>query len=268
MQTAWSMTFLAAAARRRVLFVCKPLLIVAAVTVLSGHVSPSVDDNNRYLKITPLRDGVRLSYTVFFGEIPGASERRSIDANRDGRIDDDEAQRFAAKVGAEVAAGVDIEVDGVPQRVQWDLVAAGMGSDAVAAGSFSIDLVAFACGKTSGPHRVLLRDQFRIPRPGETELKVEDSPGVTIKRAHVGPADDPSHDFRFAGPGGPISDDGLELEYTAADKTPSVPTGKCIAAPAKPSSNSKLGLIVIAGMVVLGVAALIAFRRRARPTIS
>src|ERR1043165_3083602 len=66
----------------------KALLAVAAITVLSGHVAPSVDDNNRYLKVTPLRDGIRFAYTVFFGEIPGASVRRTMDRNSDGTIDD------------------------------------------------------------------------------------------------------------------------------------------------------------------------------------
>ena len=263
------MTFLARALRRRTLFgrahtLAKAALAVAAVTLLSGHVAPSVDDNNRYLKVTPLRDGVRLAYTVFFGEIPGASERRSIDSNRDGRIDDAEAQRFADKLGSEVSASIDIEIDGVAQRVQWDLVTAGMGSDAVAAGSFSIDLVAFACGKQAVAHQVRVRDQFRIPRPGETEVKVEDSPGVTVQRAHVGEADDPAHDFRFAGPGGPLADDGLTLEFTATDKTPTVPAGKCTVARSAPAaSSSRLGLLVLAGIVVLGAGVLIVLRRRA-----
>jgi hypothetical protein len=259
------MTFLAAAAARRVLF-AKTVLAVAAVTLLSGHVAPSVDDNNRYLKVTPLRDGIRLAYTVFFGEIPGASQRRTIDANRDGRIDDAEAQRFADKLGSEVSAALDIEVDGAAQRVHWDVVAAGMGSDAVAAGSFSIDLVAFACGTADGPHRVRVRDQFRIPKPGETEVKVEDSPGVTIQRARVGAADDPSHDFRFAGPGGPLSDDGLDLQFTTTDKTPAVPTGKCTVARSTRTrgSGSTLVLIAVGGAIVLGAAALIMVRRRRR----
>ena len=256
------MTFLKAA---------RVFLCVVAVTVLSGHVAPSVDDNNRYLKVTPLHGGVRLAYTVFFGEIPGASERRSIDENRDGRIDDAEAQRFADKLAAQVAAAIDIDVDGSPHRIRWDLVVAGMGSDAVAAGSFSIDMVAFACGKPGASHKVLVRDQFRIPRPGETEVKVEDSPGVTVQRAHVGPADDPTRDFRFAGPGGPLSDDGLALEYTVTDKTPAIPPGKCgggAAQPAKKPSNSLVGLIVIGGVVVLGAAGLIIVRRKRGATAS
>ena len=264
------MTFLAAARRRRTLFgrAARAVLAVVAVTLLSGHVAPSVDDNNRYLKVTPLRDGIRLAYTVFFGEIPGASERRSIDANRDGRIDEAEAQRFADKLGSEVSASIDIEIDGVAQRVQWDLVTAGMGSDAVAAGSFSIDLIAFACGKAGVAHEVLVRDQFRIPRPGETELKVEDSPGVAIRRAHVGPADDPTHDFRFAGPGGPLSDDGLTLEYTASERTPTVPSGKCTVSHSAPTPGrpSPMVWIVLGGAVVLGAVVLGLVRRRGAKT--
>jgi hypothetical protein len=247
----------------------KAALCVVAVTLLSAHVAPSVDDNNRYLKVTPLQDGFRLAYTVFFGEIPGASERRKIDANRDSRIDDAEAKRFADKLGSEVAASIDVEIDGVPQRVQWSVVSPGMGSDAVAAGSFSIDLVAFFCVPgTTGPsrHRVRVRDQFRIPKPGETEVKVEDSPGITIQRARVGAAEDPSHDFRFAGPGGPLSDDGLDLEYVATDKAPTVPNGACAGAgPAATHDSRTMLLVVITAIALLiGAGGWLVWRRRSR----
>lgn len=249
----------------------KAALCVVAVTVLSSHVAPSVDDNNRYLKVTPLRDGFRLAYTVFFGEIPGAAERRKIDANRDSRIDDAEAKRFADKVGAEVAASIDVETDGVAQRVQWSVVSPGMGTDAVAAGSFSIDLIAFVCmpgttGPSGGTHRVRLRDQFRIPKPGETEVKVEDSPGVTIRRARVGAADDPSHDFKFVGPGGPMSDDGLDLEYAATDKTPALPDGSCAPAAAATASGGSWRILGIAAAIglAIGIGALVRWRRTRR----
>ena len=244
----------------------KAALAVVAVTVLSAHVAPSVDDNNRYLKVTPLRDGFRLAYTVFFGEIPGASERRNLDGNRDGRIDEAEAKRFADKLGAEVADALTLDTNGAAQRVRWSQVTPGMGSDAVAAGSFSIDLVTFVCTGPGPRHHIRIRDQFRIPKPGETEVKVEDSPGVTIQRARVGAADDPSHDFRFVGPGGPLSDDGLELDYTTSDKTPAMPAGACTAAsPARGSSTSRWP-IVLAALAALALAAggFVLLRRRAR----
>jgi hypothetical protein len=240
----------------------KSALVVAAITVLSGHVAPSVDDNNRYLKLTPLRDGVRVAYTVFFGEIPGAAERRKLDENRDGRIDDGEANRFAAKLGAEVADAIDLDANGAPHRLRWSLVTPGMGTDAVTGGAFSVDLIAFVCLPAGSRQRLRLRDQFRIPKPGETEVRVEDSPGVTFHRARVGAADDPNREFRFAGPGGPLSDDGLELEYTASDKTPALPQGTCEAtAPARTSSGT--AIVIGAVIVALAIAgALVIWRRR------
>jgi hypothetical protein len=94
-----------------------------------------------------------------------------------------------------------------------------MGSTAVNAGSFSVDMIAYVCGEG----RLRLRDSFRIPRPGETEVKVEDSPGVTLTAARVGPADTPEHDYKFLGAGGPLTDDGLEVVWSARPDAPPVP---------------------------------------------
>ena len=243
------------------------LLGVVAVTLLSGHVAPSIDDNNRYLKLTPMRDGLRLAYTVFFGEIPGASERRGIDTNRDGRIDDAEARAFAQKIGGQVASALELEIGTTPHRVQWSVISPGMGSDRVAAGSFSIDLIAYVClpGGPGTRHRVRLRDQFRIPRPGETEVRIEDSPGVTIHKAHVGGADDPTRNFRFVGPGGPLSDEGVELELTATAQAPLLPAGSCAGATTAPGRRAWWPLAAGAGVLATaGVLAVVARRRRRR----
>src|SRR6185436_9352806 len=106
--------------------------------IAHAHVAPSVDDNNRYLKLTPMGDRVRLAYTVFFGEIPGAEARRSIDANRDGTISEAEAQAFGTKVAADVAGALDVTVDGAQQRVVWADVVVGMGTQRTAAGAFAV----------------------------------------------------------------------------------------------------------------------------------
>jgi hypothetical protein len=244
----------------------KRALAVAAVTVLAGHVAPSVDDNNRYLKITPLGDGVRLAYTVFFGEIPGASERRAIDANGDGRIDPAEAQRFGDRLAAQVLAALEVEADGKPVSFRWQTIDVGMGSDAALAGSFSIDMVAYFClPGGAGAHRFELRDRFRIPRPGETEIKVDDSPGVTVRRARVGPHDDPTHDYRFVGPGGALSDDGLELEFTSTAATPTVPNAACGTRAPTRAGGVPTGLVlaIVGGLVALGAIALFLLKRRA-----
>jgi hypothetical protein len=243
----------------------RTFIIVSSLTVLAAHVAPSVDDNNRYLKLTPLAGGARLAYTVFFGEIPGASERRLLDTNRDGRIDEAEANTFGQHLAGQVAESLQLEVAGHPQPVRWAVVDVGLGNDAVAAGSFSVDMIAYVCVPGAPHHQIRLRDQFRIPRPGETEVKVEDSPGTTVTRARIGDADDPRHDYRFAGAGGPLSDAGLEAEWTTTDQAPALPPGSCanVAAPS-PARRSWLIPVIVAAVLGAGAAVLIILRRLER----
>jgi hypothetical protein len=234
----------------------------------AAHVAPSVDDNNRYLKLTPLGDRVRLAYIVFFGEVPGAQTRPSLDKDRDGAITDAEAQAFGDKLAGEIAAALDISVDGAQQRIAWTTVSVGLGSARVAAGAFSVDLVTYLCLPSArGRHEVRLFDRFRVPRPGETELRVEDGPGVTIERARVGDLSDPSWTYRVVGPGGPLTDAGLDLAFTAGDAAVVTPDAVCRAAPAG-GGGSRLGPIAAAAAgtaaLAAAAAAVIAIRRRRR----
>ncbi len=240
------------------------VITVAFVGRAAGHVAPSVDDNNRYLKLTPFGDRVRIAYTVFFGEVPGAIERRSIDTDRDGRISDAEGHAFGVKIADQVAAALVVEVDGAAAPLPWTTVDVGMGSPEVTAGSFSIDMVGYAClASVRGHHRLVVHDRFRIPHPGETEVKVEDAPGIAIERARVGPADDPSHDYRFAGPGGPLNDDGLELQFTAGPHSTVTADATCTAtATSAPRHWLRYALISGALLAACGIAARTAFARR------
>src|SRR5512132_3970712 len=80
-----------------------------------AHVAPSAGDNNRYIKLTPLPDRVRLAYTIFYGETPGRELRARLDANRDGAIDDAESRAFGDRIARELAAALDVVVDGQPR---------------------------------------------------------------------------------------------------------------------------------------------------------
>ncbi len=248
--------------------------LVLAVTlggaaVASAHVAPSIDDNNRYLKLTPLGDRVRLAYIVFYGEVPGARLRPSIDTDRDGSISDAEGAAFATRLGGELAAALDVSIDGAPRKIAWTTVSAGMGSPRVAAGAFSVDLVTYLCLPAArGRHEVRLIDRFRVPRPGETEVKIEDSPGVRIERAKIGDHADPGIGFRFVGPGGPLSEHGLLLAFTAGDQA-LVPTdGVC--GGAAPGARRGPPAAAIAGAVAaiaggaIAAAAVVVRRRRRR----
>jgi len=244
-----------------------PALLVLAITLVgqpvAAHVAPSVDDNNRYLKVTPGADRVRIAYTVFFGEVPGAKLRPSIDANRDGQISDDEAQAFGKKVATDVGASLELTIDGATQPVSWTTVATGMGTPQVAAGSFSVDLIAFPClAAARGKHTLLLKDRFRVPHPGETEVKVEDGLGTRIDHTRIGRAADPAHAYKFVGPGGPLMDDGIEVAFTAAADAPLVGDGLCSGATASRSGPRipKLAILAIA-VAIGGVLALVLAKR-------
>ena len=241
-------------------------LIAIAISLTSAravaHVAPSVDDNNRYLKITPLGDRFRIAYTVFFGEVPGATERQSIDANHDGTISEAEGHAFGVALAAKVRAALEVTLDGEVGPIRWSSIDVGMGTPQVAAGSFSVDLVAYACfRRPRGEHRIVVRDRFAIPRPGETEARVEDSPGITIVHARVGALDDPNHDFRFAGPDGPLADDGFDVAIAAGDRAVVVPDADCPAI----TADRRWSIIVplsLAGAVGLAAASWFFVRRR------
>lgn len=242
-------------------------LAAALAAPAAAHVAPSIDSNNRYIKLTPLGDRVRLAYTVFYGEVPGAGMRKTIDTDHDGTIDDAESQSFGTALAAEIAAALEATVDGAPQPVAWSQVVVGLGTPQVAAGTFSVDLVAWLClAAPRGPHAVRLRDRFRLARPGETEVKVEDSPGVTIAHARLGADEDMGYDYKVTGPGGPLQDDGLDLQFTASDKA--MVTSDVICEGAAPRRTLPAGAIVgaaaVTAFVLAGLVTLVQRRRRRR----
>lgn len=244
------------------------LAIALVAAPARAHVAPAVGDNNRYLKLTPLGDRVRLAYTVFFGEIPGAGMRGAIDTNHDGAIDDGESQAFGTKLAGEIAAALEVTVDGARQRVGWSQVVVGMGSPQTTAGAFSVDLVAWLClTPARGKHVVVLRDHYAIARPGETEVKVEDSPGVTIHTTRIGGASWEDNDYKLVGPSGALETDGLELDFTAGDKAVVTADAVCGGAAAHRSlpALAIVGAAAATGFVLAGAVALVVrFRRRAR----
>jgi hypothetical protein len=233
----------------------------------AAHVAPAVGDNNRYIKLTPLGDRVRLSYTVFFGEIPGAGVRRTIDGNRDGSIDDAESQAFGTRLAAEIAAALEITVDAARNTVSWSQVVVGLGTPSTTAGSFSVDLVAWICvTPPRGKHIVVLRDHYAIARPGETEVKVEDSPGVTIHSTRIGGASWEDNDYKLIGPSGALETDGLELVFTAGDKAPVTADAVC-RRPSPPRAlptAAIVGAAAVIGLVLAGAVALVVRLRRRR----
>jgi len=242
------------------------IVLGLAAAPAAAHVAPAIGDNNRYLKLTALGDRLRLAYTVFYGEVPGAALRRTMDRDHDGAIDDGDTQVFGERVARDIAAALVIAVDGVPQPVAWSEVVVGLGTPSATAGAFSIDLVAWLCLATPrGKHAVLLRDAYRLDRPGETEVKVEDSPGVTITATRIGGAEDEAHDYKLVGPSGALETEGLDLRF-AADARAAITSDAVCRAPTHPGlpTGAIIGAAAAIALVLAGLVTLVARVTRAR----
>jgi hypothetical protein len=198
---------------------------LAPSTTAHAHVQASVDENNRYLKVTPMGDRVRLAYTVFLGERPGAALRKRIDRNRDGQLDDAEAAAYGKEIAALVHPAVHVTLDEKPATIAWTTLDVGLGTPSVAAGAFSVDLVGWVCA-AGDAHRMVLVDTVELDKPGETEVRLEDGPGVRFGARSVGGKTFDGLETNWTGAGGPLVT-GLDVAWTADAAAPRPADGRC-----------------------------------------
>jgi hypothetical protein len=238
----------------RTIALASVVVVAMATRPATAHVEASVDVNNRYLKLTPLGDRVRLAYTIYFGEVPGAALRRQIDRDGDGLVEDGEASAFGREVATGVHPAVSVTLDGVAQPLRWTSVDVGMGTPEVRAGSFAVDLIAVICIAGRGEHELVLRDEYPLPVPGETELFVETGLGVKVVRQTLAGSAVIGESVKFRGAGGPLTE-GWTVRVAIGDAAPSA--GDCAAAgaasPATPASRGWLVAAAIAVVTGLGV---------------
>lgn len=243
------------------------LALLALPSRVGAHVQVSDRENNRYIKLTPTADRVRLAYTVYMGQEPGAQARRRLDRTRDGLIDEGEAKPFGDELAQAVAAGLRITVDGVEIPVEWHQISVGLGTPETSAGAFSVDLIAWICvPRARGEHRVTMLDAYRVPIHGETELRAEESPGVRITRSAI--SDDPRQnavEHKWRGGAAPTAHEPYELNYEVSPDAIPTTTEPC--AHAAPRNNddpasSKRWLTLAALAALLLTVTIIMIRRR------
>ncbi|MEZ4366996.1 MAG: hypothetical protein R2939_12000 [Kofleriaceae bacterium] len=239
------------------------LAVIALATPAQAHVAPSLDGNNRYLKATPLADQVRLAYTIYFGERPGALTRRGMDTDRDGALSDAEVAAFGRTLGEQVAAALEVTVDDRAVPVRWSSIDAGLGAPVVAAGSFAVDLVAWLCtGPGAQPRELRVRDRFVLPLEGETGLRVEDAPGITVSAIHVG-RDRIGDDTTLKSAASALSAEGWRIQFQAGAGAARGAADRCPRATAPARASSALGIGAAAGVIGLaGVAGVALWWRR------
>jgi hypothetical protein len=242
------------------------VMALAALGALAGrahgHVEAAIDENNRYLKLTPMGDRLRLAYTIFIGQKPGEVLRKRLDRNRDGQIGDDEATAYGEEVARLVRPAVALTLDGRATPIDWRTVDVGLGTPSVTGSSLSIDLVGWACTGDAAAHRLVLRDTVAIDKPGETEVKLEDGPGIVFGERRIAGRAMDTLDTKWTGADGPLTH-GLEAAWTVDGAAPRPADGRCRAENAEAPSPWRWGFYAVLALFAIGGFAY-ATRRRPR----
>jgi hypothetical protein len=241
-----------------------PALAVAlATTPAAAHVAPAQDANNRYLKLSPMADRVRVAYTILIGHQPARATRRALDRDGDQVVSPAEAEVWGAELAAQILAGLEVHIDGVAVPVAWSEIHVGMDDRRVAAGAFSLDLIAWLCTPGPGPrHQLDLVDPWALTPAGETEVRVADEPGIRIEVGRVGRHGELIRRVAsFQGQAAPLAE-GVRLVWDASDARP-LADGRCPrAGAARRRPRWPLGLAAAVGLGAAAVAMAVARRRR------
>lgn len=222
-----------------------------------AHVEAALDENNRYLKLTPMGDRVRLAYTVFIGQRPGEILRRRLDHDRDGQVSDAEAAVYGRELGGHIRGAVAITLDGRPHAIAWTTQDVGLGTPSVTGGSLSIDLVGWVCTGGGDTHVLRIVDTVVLDKPGETELRLEDGPGVHVRSGDA-------RERKWTGGGGPLTE-GIEVGWTVDGAAPRPADGRCAETPDAPRwwPRGVIGMLVVL-MIAIGAASAVAKGKRQR----
>jgi len=230
------------------------MLLIALL--LHQVVAPT--QNNRYVKITAMDGQLRLAYTILYGDLPAEEARRKMDANRDGTLSPDEAHAFGEALGRAVGARLTLELDGQRVPVGFAQAEVGLGSErGVHPVPFSIDLIMLVPAGASREHTVYFDDRFALPHEGETEVTLEEAPGVRVTASFAGRSGDGMHGLKWSwlGPrGSDMEDRSLTFRYTT-------PHGAAAARP-HGASRRTLALLAIGALAALGGLAWGWLRRR------
>ncbi|MBL4635914.1 MAG: hypothetical protein JKY56_18785 [Kofleriaceae bacterium] len=240
------------------LFVAMPRSAVLA------HVGSDEKVNNRYYKLTPMSDRVRVAYTIFFGRQPSLEIRRGMDLDGDRKISESEKNSYREQLAREVFNVVSVELDHSGSEVRWSEVTLGIGGNSIFDGPFSIDFIGSVCLVAPAPgttHHLVFRESLRLPLPGETELHLDPAPGIDIRKSILDKVPLTGNEKRWTGGAGPIAK-GYELEFTVKNMDSAGMDSLCDPDKDEGAPKTLLVFLVIAA-VLAGTAGIFLGRRRA-----
>jgi hypothetical protein len=228
-----------------------------------AHIGSSEKVNNRYYKLAPMADRVRIVYTIFFGREPSAELRREMDTDRDGMLSASEVATFAGALQSDVVGSTAATLGANDTEIYWQPIDLGIGRATTSGGAFSADLVGTVCLTQSSPteeHRLIFVDGLVLPKPGESELRLDPAPGIRIVESRLG-GREVGAGHKWQGGAGPVAQ-GYQLSFLV-ERDDSAGLDDLCKPP--PPEKHRLRSILVGGAVLLLLAAALglrAFRRR------
>lgn len=223
-----------------------------------AHIGSSETVNNRYYKLAPMADRVRIVYTIFFGREPSADLRRNMDTDRDGVLSASEVATYAGALQSDVVRSTAATLGANGAKIHWQPIDLGIGRATTSGGAFSADLVGTVCLQQSGPkevHRLTFVDGLVLAKPGESELRLDPAPGIRIAESRLG-GREVGAGHKWQGGAGPVAQ-GYQLSFLV-ERDDSAGLNDLCKPP--PSEKHRLRSILVGGAVLLLLAAALGLR--------
>jgi nickel/cobalt exporter len=153
---------------------------------------------NRYSRIEPAGDGVRIVYVLDLAEIPTFQERPNVDADRDGQLGEAERERYADRSAEELRGSLKLTLDGAPAELRLVSRSLSFPPGQAELPTLRLEAVYAATlpGGTRGPVELVYRDDNNPTRIGWREVVARAGAADTrVERATV-PTDDLSDALR------------------------------------------------------------------------
>jgi hypothetical protein len=151
-------------------------LVALAAPRAGAHPEVAPQLVNRYLSLIVLGDRLEYFVTLLYGPLPAADERRSMDADHDGKIGPAELERAIAAWKARAPELAKFGVDGQGLPLERATASVQLGADeGVGAAPLVVEIYG-ARPLSSGTRELRVEPGWDPPRLGETELSLDLAP--------------------------------------------------------------------------------------------
>ncbi|HIE04278.1 MAG TPA: hypothetical protein EYP61_05915 [Candidatus Latescibacteria bacterium] len=135
----------------------------------------------RQISFFILPDRIKVTYALGFAPIMAFPERRKMDVDGDGMVQEEEARRYAEGLGKELSEGISVKLDGRPIKLHCsEVTVLLMDEERVGPFPFEVDVV-YRCplgDLTAGAHEVVLKDSNYRGFPGWLDPLLQGALGV------------------------------------------------------------------------------------------